>query len=64
MHKDYKLRRAGTVERQIKKMRPEKYVDPAALERFRRPAYQLQYQQKYGGKVQAGGRREENKSEQ
>lgn len=63
MHRDYKLRRACTVERQIIKMRPEKHVDPAALEWFRRPAYQLEYQQKYGGKVQAGGRREENKSQ-
>ncbi len=63
MHRDYKLRRAGTIERQIIKMQPEKHVDPAALERFRRPAYQLEYQQKYGGKVQAGWRQKENKSE-
>lgn len=60
MHKDYKLRRASAVETRIKKSLPEKHVDPAALERFRRPAYQLEYQleyqRKYGGKAQRGDR--------
>lgn len=55
MHKDYKHRRASAVEMQIKKSLPEKHVDPAALERFRRPAYQQEYQQKYGGKAKIGG---------
>ncbi len=56
MHRDYKLRRASAVETRIKKSLPEKHVDPAALERFRRPAYQMEYQRKYGGKTQAGGK--------
>lgn len=50
-------------ERQQKYDAIEARASKSALERFRRPAYQQQYQRKYGGKVQAGGRMERKRKQ-
>lgn len=58
MHRDYKQRRAADVNRQLRRLWPEKEVDQKALEKFREKPCQLKYAEmlRKGGVKGADGR--------